>query len=130
MDAINKEILGDTLKDIKFSGLSWQGNEGFYYSSYDKPLGSELSAMTDHHKLYFHKLGTLQSEDRLVFGSDLVRRYVGGYVTEDGRYLVVTAAISTTGNELYIKDLTKLLGDDYGNFNLTLEWKIVDPRRM
>ena len=107
LNAITKEIIGDTLKDIKFSGLSWQGNTGFYYSSYDKPEGSELSAKTDHHKLYFHKLGTKQSEDKVVFGSDIVRRYVGGTVTEDGRYLVVTASVSTTGNELYIKDLKK-----------------------
>ena len=107
MDAAKKEIIGDTLTDIKFSGLSWQGNEGFYYSSYDKPKGSELSAKTDHHKLYFHKLGTKQTDDKVVFGSDIVRRYVRGYVTEDGRYLVVIASGSTTGNELYIKDLKK-----------------------
>ncbi len=107
MDAVTKSIIGDTLKDIKFSGLSWQNNEGFYYSSYDKPKGSQLSAKTDHHKLYFHKLGTSQAEDKVVFGADIVRRYVGGNVTEDGRYLVVTAAVSTTGNELYIKDLKK-----------------------
>jgi len=107
MDASTKKIISDTLTDIKFSGLSWQANDGFYYSSYDKPKGSELSAMTDHHKLYFHKLGTSQTDDKVVFGSDIIRRYVGGYVTEDGRYLVVTASISTTGNELYIKDLTK-----------------------
>jgi len=107
MNAVTKEIIGDTLKDIKFSGLSWQANDGFYYSSYDKPKGSQLSAKTDHHKLYFHKLGTKQNEDKVVFGSDIVRRYVTGSVTEDGRYLVVSAAISTTGNELYIKDLTK-----------------------
>jgi prolyl oligopeptidase len=107
MDAITKELIGDTLKDIKFSGLSWQGNEGFYYSSYDKPKGSKLSAITDHHKLYFHKLGTGQQDDKVVFGSDIVRRYLGAYVTEDGRYLIVTASISTTGNELYIKDLSK-----------------------
>jgi prolyl oligopeptidase len=107
MDAVKKEIIGDTLKDIKFSGLSWQGNDGFYYSSYDKPKGSELSAKTDHHKLYFHKLGTKQSDDKVVFGADVVRRYVSGYVTEDNRYLVVLASVSTTGNELYIKDLTK-----------------------
>jgi prolyl oligopeptidase len=120
LDAETKAIIGDTLKDIKFSGLSWQANEGFYYSSYDKPKGSELSAKTDHHKLYFHKLGTKQTEDKVVFGSDIVRRYVGGTVTEDGRYLVVTAAISTTGNELYIKDLKKP-GNKFtvvvGNFN-------------
>jgi prolyl oligopeptidase len=107
MNANTMEIIGDTLIDVKFSGISWQGNEGFYYSSYERPDGSELSAMTDHHKLYFHKVGTPQSEDKVVFGSDIKRRYVGGGVTEDGRYLIVTAAISTTGNELYIKDLTK-----------------------
>ena len=107
IDTKTKEVIGDTLKDVKFSGLSWQGNDGFYYSSYDKPEGSQLSAKTDHHKLYYHKLGTPQSDDKVVFGADIKRRYVDGTVTEDGRYLVVTAAVSTTGNELYIKDLTK-----------------------
>lgn len=107
LDALTKDIIGDTLKDIKFSSLSWYKNDGFYYSSYDKPEGSELSAKTDHHKLYYHKLGTKQSEDKVVFGADIVRRYLTGLVTEDERFLVVYAAISTTGNELYIKDLTK-----------------------
>jgi prolyl oligopeptidase len=111
MDAITKETIGDTLIDIKFSDISWQGNDGFYYSSYDKPKGSQLSAMTDQHKLYYHKLGTNQSEDKVIFGVDKKRRYVGGTVTEDDRYLVVTASISTTGNELYIKDLTKKSGE-------------------
>ncbi len=111
MDAISKEIIGDTLIDIKFTGISWRGNEGFYYSSYDKPKGSELTAMTDHHKLYYHELGTSQSEDKVVFGADKKRRYVGGGVTEDDRFLVVTASISTTGNELYVKDLKKTNSD-------------------
>lgn len=106
MDVASKTILGDTLVDIKFSGISWKGNEGFYYSSYDKPTGSELSAMTDQHKLYWHQLGTPQSEDKVVFGLDKKRRYINGYVTEDDKYLVITAANSTYGNELYIKDLT------------------------
>lgn len=107
MDAITKEIIGDTIKDVKFSNLSWQGNDGFYYSSYDKPKGSQLTAMTDHHKLYYHKLGTSQTADKVVFGADIIRRYIDGHVTEDGRYLVVYASVSTTGNELYIKDLKK-----------------------
>jgi len=106
IDALSKKVLEDTLVDIKFSGISWRGNEGFYYSSYDKPKGSELSAKTDQHKLYFHKLGTSQKEDKLIFGADQKRRYVGGYVTEDDRYLVISAANSTYGNELYIKDLS------------------------
>jgi prolyl oligopeptidase len=120
MDANTKELIGDTLADIKFSGISWQGNEGFYYSSYDKPKGSELSAMTDHHKLYFHRLGTNQAADKIVFGADVVRRYVSGYVTEDNHYLVVLASVSTTGNELYLKDLTKpgsVFTTIVGNFN-------------
>jgi len=107
MDALTKQIIGDTLVDVKFSGLSWKGNEGFYYSSYEKPNGSELSAKTDQHKLYFHKIGTNQKEDKVIFGEDQKRRYVGGSVTEDDRYLIITAATSTYGNELYIQDLTK-----------------------
>ena len=108
MDVNTRKILEDTLVDIKFSGLSWKGNEGFYYSSYDKPKGSELSAKTDQHKLYYHKLGTKQSEDRVLFGGDekMKRRYVSGSVTEDDRYLLVSAANSTYGNELYIADLS------------------------
>ncbi|WP_124397718.1 prolyl oligopeptidase family serine peptidase [Thermaurantimonas aggregans] len=101
-----KEIIEDTLRDVKFSGLSWYKNEGFFYSSYDKPKeGSQLSAKTDQHKLYYHKLGTPQSTDVPVFGADIKRRYVGGYVTEDNSLLVITAANTTTGNELYYKDL-------------------------
>ncbi|MGC1243055.1 MAG: prolyl oligopeptidase family serine peptidase [Chryseosolibacter sp.] len=102
----DKAVVEDTLRDIKFSGIAWRGNEGFYYSSYDKPKGSELSAKTQYHKLYFHTLGTAQSQDKLIFGGESQpRRYVGGYVTEDERFLVVTAATSTTGNELYVQDL-------------------------
>jgi prolyl oligopeptidase len=107
MDALSKEVLEDTIQDVKFSGLSWYKNEGFYYSSYDKPDGSELSAKTDQHKLYYHKLGTSQSEDKVVFGLDEKRRYVFGYVTEDEKYLVINASNATSGNELYIKDLSK-----------------------
>lgn len=105
MDADSKKILEDTLIDVKFSGLSWRGNEGFYYSSYDKPKGSELSAKTDQHKLYYHKLGTSQKDDKVIFGDKQKRRYVGGSVTEDERYLFITAATSTSGNELYMIDL-------------------------
>ena len=107
IDALSKKAIEDTLVDVKFSGVAWHGNEGFYYSSYDKPKGSELSAKTDQHKLYYHKLGTAQKEDKVIFGADQKRRYVGGYVTEDNKYLVISAANSTYGNELYIKDLTK-----------------------
>ena len=107
MEAASKTIIGDTLKDIKFSGLAWKGNDGIFYSTYEKPKGSQLTAKTDHHRLFYHKIGTKQSEDKVIFGDDIARRYVGGSVTEDGKYLIVTAAVSTTGNELYIRDLSK-----------------------
>lgn len=109
MDAETNELVGDTLKDIKFSGLSWKGEDGFYYSSYDKPKGSELSAKTDQHKVYYHKLGTPQSEDKVIFGGtpEEKHRYIGASVTEDDKYLVISASVSTSGNKLFIKDLSK-----------------------
>ncbi|MFS4468978.1 prolyl oligopeptidase family serine peptidase [Maribacter sp. 2210JD10-5] len=113
MNTETMEIVEDTLVDIKFSGISWKGNEGFFYSSYDKPKGSELSAKTDQHKLYYHKLGTPQSEDELIYGGtpEEKHRYVGGSVTEDNRYLFVFPRISTSGNKLLMKDLSKPKSD-------------------
>ncbi|MRJ42180.1 MULTISPECIES: prolyl oligopeptidase family serine peptidase [Idiomarina] len=109
IDVETKEQLEPVLVDVKFSGISWYGNEGFYYSSYDKPEGSELSAKTDQHKLYYHKLGTAQADDAVIFGGTEAEkhRYVGGYVTEDDNYLLISASVSTSGNKLFIKDLTK-----------------------
>ncbi len=108
MNAQSKEIIEDTIVDVKFSGISWLKNEGFYYSSYDKPKGSELSAKTDQHKLYYHKLGTSQKEDELIFGGtpEQKHRYVGGRTTQDNKYLIVSASVSTSGNKLFIKDLS------------------------
>jgi len=109
METEKKEIIEDTIIDVKFSGMSWYKNEGFYYSSYDKPKGSELSAKTDQHKVYYHKLGTSQSDDKLIFGgtAEQKHRYIGGSVTEDNNYLLISAANSTSGGKLFIKDLTK-----------------------
>lgn len=102
----DKSVVEDTLRDIKFSGIAWKGNEGFYFSTYDKPDGSQLSAKTENHKLYYHKLGTPHSQNILVFGGDQTpRRYISCYLTEDERFLFVEAATSTTGNELYVQDL-------------------------
>ena len=108
MNAETKTIIEDTIIDAKFGQISWYKNEGFYYSSYDKPEGSELSAKTDQHKVYYHKLGTPQKEDSLIFGGtpEEKHRYIYGSVTEDDRYLVITPRISTSGNKLFIKDLS------------------------
>ncbi len=107
METATKRIVEDTLHNLKFTGISWWGNEGFYYSSYDLPKeGSQLSGKTQKHKLYYHKLGTPQEDDVLVFGGDAQPyRYIFGRVTEDQRYLIIGAAQSTSGNASFVKDL-------------------------
>jgi prolyl oligopeptidase len=109
LDAESKNVIGEQILDVKFSDLAWLGNDGFYYSSYDKPTaGSQLSGKTEQHKLFYHKLGTSQAADKLIFGgAELPRRYISGSLTEDERFLVITAANSTSGNELYFQDLNQ-----------------------
>ena len=103
----NKNIIGDTLLDIKFSGINWDGNKGFYYSTYEKPKNSVLSEKTDRHKLFYHKLNTPQKNDKVIFGEKEKFRYISGYITKDLNYLVISASNETSGNNLYIKDLKK-----------------------
>ncbi|MFT7009561.1 MAG: prolyl oligopeptidase [Colwellia sp.] len=109
IDTKTKKALEPTLIDVKFSDIAWYKNEGFYYSSYDKPVGSELSAKTDQHKLYYHQLKTAQQNDEVIFGAtpEQKRRYVGGTVTDDNRYLLISGSVSTSGNDLYLKDLSQ-----------------------
>ncbi|ANP78884.1 prolyl endopeptidase [Vibrio crassostreae 9CS106] len=107
IDTETKQQLEAEITDAKFTGISWLGNRGFYYSSYDKPDGSQLSARTEQHKLYFHELGTEQANDKVIFGeSDAEQhRYVSGYTTEDDRYLIILGKESTSGNRLFYIDL-------------------------
>ena len=106
-DVASGDVIETPLEDVKFSGISWLNNEGFFYSSYDKPDGSELSAKTDQHKIYFHKVGSPQSADEVVYGglAEQKHRYVGADVGGDDRYLLISAANSTSGNKLFVKDL-------------------------
>ncbi len=108
MDVETKKILDEPIV-CKFSSTSWYKDEGFYYSKYDQPKeGSVLSGMTDTHKVYFHKLGTKQSDDQLIIGGEnFKRRYMTVSVSDDERFLFLDAAVNTSGNELYVKDLTK-----------------------
>ncbi|ENG5980199.1 prolyl oligopeptidase family serine peptidase [Vibrio sp. 1641] len=107
IDTETKEQLEPEIVDAKFTSISWLGSKGFYYSSYDKPQGSELSARTEHHKVYYHELGTPQSEDKVIFGEldTQVHRYVSGTTTTDDRFLIISGAESTSGNRLFYIDL-------------------------
>ena len=108
MDAVTKKQTGDTL-ELKFSGASWKGNDGFYYSNYQRIKGSSvLSAKNDNQKLYYHKLGTSQSEDKLIYGDDAQPvRYIWGYLSEDEKWLIMGGANETYGNSMYVQDLSK-----------------------
>jgi prolyl oligopeptidase len=98
--------LADELQWVKFSGAAWW-KDGFFYSRYPAPeKGTELSGNNLHHAVYYHRLGTDQAEDQLVFRDDSNPTYYHfGDVTEDGRYLVITQAPGTDGYATLYKDL-------------------------
>lgn len=108
MKAADKSIIGDTLFDLKFTGISWKGNDGFYYSRYDNPKGNKLFSKVNFNKVCYHKLNTPQSADRVIYdgGAQNPQRRAGVYLTEDERFLVLSTSVATTGNELYIQDLS------------------------
>ena len=96
---------GDVLKWVKFSGTSWVGN-GFYYSRYPAPEGSELSAENTYHSVYYHEIGTDQSADRLVFRNDEApNRYHFAYATEDRKFLILSTSTGTDGNSIHFLNL-------------------------
>ncbi|MEP7237472.1 MAG: prolyl oligopeptidase family serine peptidase [Ferruginibacter sp.] len=107
IDAVTKKQTGDTL-ELKFSGASWKGNDGFYYSNYERKGGNVLSAKNDNQKLYYHKLGTPQSADKMVYGDDAhAVRYLFAYLSEDEKWLIIGTANETYGNALYVQDIRK-----------------------
>jgi prolyl oligopeptidase len=102
--------LSDDLKWVKFSGASWtKDNKGFYYSRYDEPKGAALREANYYHKLYYHRLGTTQSEDKLIYERpDNKELGFAGSVTDDGHYLIISVWQGTSPkNRLYYKDLTQ-----------------------
>lgn len=121
MEVATKKQLPDHLKWVKFSGASWKG-DGFFYSRYPEPQkGLEYSADNKYHSVYFHKLGTDQSKDQLVYRDDKnPDMYHFGGVTEDERYYILYASPGTNGFATYYKDLDKkgdfvLLFEGYDN---------------
>jgi prolyl oligopeptidase len=102
--------LSDDLKWLKFSGASWtKDNKGFYYSRYAEPTGAALRDANYFQKLYYHRLGTAQSEDKLIYERpDNKQMMFGGNVTDDGHYLIIYVSEDTSSkNRLYYKDLTQ-----------------------
>jgi len=106
MNLESKEKLADVVNWVKFSGISWE-KDGFYYSAYDQPTeGSDYSGKNEFHKVYYHKLGTEQVVDKLIYeDKEHPQRNVGAGVTDDEKYLEVSTSESTNGNTLMLKNL-------------------------
>ncbi|HEX5001508.1 MAG TPA: prolyl oligopeptidase family serine peptidase [Bacteroidia bacterium] len=106
MEIATRKKLDDQLNWVKFSGAAWQG-DGFYYSRYDEPVkGKEFSNKNEYHKICYHKIGTPQSADKLIYeNKNFPLRYYGAQTTEDEHYLIIYVSEGTDGTELYCKDL-------------------------
>lgn len=108
-DVATGKDLSDHLKWVKFSGASWShDNQGFFYSRYDEPNeATKLEDTNYNQKLFYHKLGTPQSEDQLIYQRPDHKDWgFGGEVTEDGRYLIISIWVGTeNNNRLFYKDL-------------------------
>ena len=98
----------DTVRWVRFSGLSWtHDGKGFFYSRFpEPPEGEQLKAKLEHHTIYYHRLGTPQSQDVKIYARpDHPTWFVFGGLDETGRYLFVMTSKGTDKNEMYIADL-------------------------
>jgi prolyl oligopeptidase len=110
-DIETKQDLSDKLDWIKFSGASWTSdNQGFFYSRYDEPVeGNEFVEVNYYQKLYYHKLGTSQTEDRLIYHRPDEKEWgFNGSVTDDGRYLIINVWRGSASEKLvFYQDISQ-----------------------
>lgn len=107
METATKKILNDKIEWSKFSGVSWNGEDGFYYSAYSKPdADTRLSGKNEYHKVFYHQLGTPQTGDQLIYeDTKNPLRYHGVGLSEDKRFLFLTISEGTSGSEVWLRDL-------------------------
>jgi prolyl oligopeptidase len=126
-DVASGKDLPDEIHRAKFTTASWRKDgSGFYYSGYSAvPEGESLKAPSQYHKVFFHKLGTSQSQDQQIYvRTDDADWYVGAQVTDDGRYLIITANHGTDVNttllvaELSASDaaVKPIIAEPYANY--------------
>lgn len=109
MDVATKTKTSDNIKWVKFSGATWLGN-GFFYSRYDEPAkGKDFSNQNEFMKIYYHNLGSDQSQDVLIYeDKQHPLRYFNAGISEDERFLFINISEGTSGNEVLVKDLSGL----------------------
>ncbi|MEO8860865.1 MAG: prolyl oligopeptidase family serine peptidase, partial [Ginsengibacter sp.] len=110
MNVADKKLLNDEVNYIKFSGTSWKGDDGFYYSRYPVPdEQNKLTTQNQFHKVYYHKLGTPQSYDLLIYeDKEHPLRTVGAGLSEDEHFLILSKTEGTSGAELWVKDMKNI----------------------
>lgn len=118
MDTETGELLPDHIEWAKFTGANWQG-DGFYYSAYPRPeAGKEFSNANENHTIYYHKMGTSQADDKVVYADNEHPLYFFSPQVEDnGRYLFVIGSGQGLGNSVMFKDLK----------NPKADWVVVEP---
>ncbi len=106
METATKQLLTDKIQWTKFGGFSWKGDEGFYYSGYDAPdEASKMSKQNKYNKIYYHRLGTEQKDDILIYqDTEHPLRYCNAGMTEDNRFLILNVAEGTSGSEIWFID--------------------------
>jgi prolyl oligopeptidase len=106
IDVATKKQLSDKLNWLKFTGFNWKGDEGFYYSRYPEPKeGDALKGKNVNQQVYYHKLGTAQSEDKLIYeDKEHPQRFARVGLTEDERFLILGTSEGTSGGEIWVWD--------------------------
>ncbi len=115
MDVKTKKLVSDQLDWLKFTGFSWKGDEGFYYTRYPEPaVNDELKGKNESPRIYFHKMGTRQADDLLVYeDKEHPQRFIGIGLTEDERFLLLQTSEGTSGGEILYKDLKNLAQKEF-----------------
>lgn len=123
LDTATGELLPDHIEWAKFTGAEWRDN-GFYYSAYPRPAqGQEYSVANENHKVYFHRLGTSQAEDAVVYENPAEPlHFHTAQVVGDGRYLIISASGDGHGNTIEIKDMQKP-ADGFVTAEPTQQWE-------
>ena len=112
LDVATKKALTDHLEWVKFSGASWIGDQGFFYNRYPRPeSGKKMAGKNDYQKIYYHKVGTPQSEDKLTYeDNDHPQRRQGIGVTEDQRFELLSVSDSSAGkrgDSLFFREISQ-----------------------
>jgi prolyl oligopeptidase len=107
IDVATNTRLEEKMDWLKFTGFSWKGDEGFYYTRYPEPQkGEQLKGKNVLPQVYYHKIGTAQKEDELIYqDKEHPQRFAGVGLTEDERFLLLSTSEGTSGNEIWYKDL-------------------------